>query len=65
MQRPTIVEFTDGSIVIEFIKNHKRFGISIETEGDESGWYYVTREESTGTMLPPDMIEALKKFIAE
>ena len=57
MPKPHIAYCEDGSILIEWLlSGSKRFGISIEREPSESGWYFVSQdEEGECGELPPEL----------
>ena len=61
MTNPHIIYGEDGSILIEWrLPNHKRFGITIERDVSESGWYFVSRDgDAELGELPPELISVL------
>jgi hypothetical protein len=61
MTMPHIIYSEDGSILIEWVlPNHKRFGITIERDPSESGWYFVSRDgDCEFGELPPEMVGCL------
>ena len=40
----------DGSILVEWIFDQYRIGVSIENDLDESCWYFVSKPEVGGVM---------------
>jgi hypothetical protein len=64
IQTPIVYTGDDKSILIEWVKDDKRFGICIEYNIDDSGWYFVSKniEESVVNALPEDFTKYLKKF---
>jgi hypothetical protein len=68
MIKPHITECEDGSIVIEWIKKDKRFGIAIEHKPEQSSWFYASKGnkpedwESACNILSGDLVEYLIKF---
>jgi hypothetical protein len=40
--KPIIQLLDDGSILVEWIRQGERFGISLEKNPIESGWYHVS-----------------------
>lgn len=63
MKKPYITECEDGSILIEFIKEDKRFSICLEVNLDTSSWNYIDSRYIVGVgELPEKMIEFLKEF---
>lgn len=54
--KPYYTKLEDGSAILEFISPDVRFGINIELNSDESGWFYVTKDFSKNEsgLLPPE-----------
>jgi hypothetical protein len=52
----------DGSILLEWIADDRRVGITIEIDPKESAWYYVCRD---GTLehgsLPAELLDIIEK----
>ena len=67
MNKPFVTELDDGTILIEFIKDDRRFGINLENDFSESGWYYASKEMAGGDMncgeFSEEMIASWKKFM--
>lgn len=57
--KPHIVFPEDGSVLIEWIEEGRRFGISLEPNIEESGWYYVSKGEMEFGSLPEKLIDWL------
>jgi hypothetical protein len=64
MQKPHIIENEDGSIVIEWIKKEKRFGICIENDLRQSSWYFASKENPELEMAcnQDEIVEYMKKY---
>ena len=57
---PSIVRCEDGSILIEWINDRSRFGISVELLPEETGWYFVAEDGMTQGTLPLHLANALQ-----
>lgn len=62
MQKPNIVELEDGGILIEWVKETKRFGITIERNISDSGWYFVSKEGEESDYLSFGMLVNLEEY---
>jgi len=69
MKIPYVYEADDGSIMIEFIKEDKRFNICIEKDLKESSWNFVRKigehMDTECDSLPDNMIKYMKIFFEE
>jgi S-formylglutathione hydrolase FrmB len=61
---PYAIQCDDGSISIEFISKTARFGITVENDPGESGWYFVSKsgDHQFGTW-PEEMATAFRQFM--
>ena len=46
--KPFAVHLDDGSLLIEWISNTARFGLSLEPALSESSWFYVSKNGEGG-----------------
>ena len=46
--KPFAVHLDDGSLLIEWISNTARFGLSLEPVLSESSWFYVSKNGEGG-----------------
>lgn len=63
---PVLYHPEDGSLVIEFVGKSVRLAIFIEEDVDQSGWYFVSKEdtyENSAHLLPSNLRECIKAFI--
>ena len=44
--KPYYTKLEDGSAIVEWVSPDVRFGINIELNPEESGWFYVTKDFS-------------------
>ena len=61
--KPYYTKLDDGSAILEFVSPDVRFGIGIELNHEESGWFYVTKDMSKNEsgLLPPEFQSLLTK----
>jgi len=58
--KPYVIRLGDGSLLIEWISKRARFGISLEPDIADSGWYYVNKDGSADIgRLPFTLLEYL------
>ncbi|MBU0907744.1 MAG: hypothetical protein KKE05_06330 [Nanoarchaeota archaeon] len=59
--KPYVSRNDEGCIIFEWRDKDRRFGIAVEKELKESGWYYVDKD---GTMesgeLPAELLQYFK-----
>jgi len=69
MKMPYIYKTDDGSIMIEFIKEDRRFNICLEKILEESSWNFVGKTGEHMHMecdlLPEKMIKYMKMFFED
>lgn len=57
-----VIHCDDGSILYEWVGNHRRFGIAIELKPEDSGWYFIDKDGTIeGGELPKELLDLLKK----
>ena len=64
--RPIITEYPDGGWLIEFVKNGKKFGVSLSGTPSESGFYFISDTgNSTGDNFSNEFFQAWGKFLSD
>ena len=55
--KPYYTKLEDGSAIVEWVSPDVRFGINIELNPEESGWFFVTKDFSKNEsgLLPPEL----------
>lgn len=62
--KPYISHWEDGSVLIEWVSEEQRFGLSLDAS--ESSWYYVDKDgRAFADLLPADVIRVLDEFEAD
>ena len=59
--KPMVIHTEDGGILVEWTWKHMRFGISLEKERKESGWYMVDKSGRMESEYLPDAFLELFK----
>jgi hypothetical protein len=68
MKIPYVNKTEDGSIMIEFVKEDRRFNICLEKNLKESSWNYIQKGKHLSAIsnpLPTDMMNYLKVFFGD
>ncbi len=65
--KPVFIKCEDGSILIEWIHKNCRFGITLESNREESGWYFVSNDLigiTESGELPEQFLDLFKEKIS-
>lgn len=62
--KPYLSRTDSGSVIIEWVSDEARFGINVEKDLKESGWFYVSKSGVADCgELPDELRDALSSLI--